>query len=286
MGGKKYKVALSDSNCNGRFDERMSQVPDVHTADGSLYFKGDLFFLTGDKELDGDDGLLLGDGLIVGGQLFDTKVDLAGGKLVLTPHEGATGKLKLAAAPETMELFSPDFKHAVIVAGSGAELTLPEGDYSLYKYSLKRKDAAGANWRLDATATKDAAVAKVTAGGAAELKFGEPFVPVTVVPEWARQNMRNAGGSSQQSKGLLDTIGNALFGDSGGGGRSSPGQQVDLQFDISGQGKEKLSGLTLLDKTTTAIELSKENPDRPKEPTYKILKPDGEVVTQGTFEYG
>ncbi len=61
-----------------------------------------------------------------------------------------------------------------------------------------------------------------------------------------------------------------------------------IAFEIQGEAKESLTDLSHISGDKTQIPLSEEEDlgHRPKEPTYKIVKADGEVVTQGSFEYG
>jgi hypothetical protein len=88
------------------------------------------------------------------------------------------------------------------------------------------------------------------------LKLGEPYVPVVEVPESAKQDLRE--GSTQ----------------------------VKLAFRVEGSGKEGLAELRRISGSRTRIPLSREDRNRPKEPTYTIVKTDGEIVAQGSFEYG
>jgi hypothetical protein len=63
---------------------------------------------------------------------------------------------------------------------------------------------------------------------------------------------------------------------------------VRIGFIVEGAGKERLADLSRVSGDRTRIELSTSNRflNRPKEPTYKIVQPDGQIVAQGSFEYG
>lgn len=64
--------------------------------------------------------------------------------------------------------------------------------------------------------------------------------------------------------------------------------RVSLGFDIEGKAREFVTDLSHISGEQTQIPLSKEEDlgHRPQEPTYKIVKIDGEVVTQRSFRYG
>jgi hypothetical protein len=63
---------------------------------------------------------------------------------------------------------------------------------------------------------------------------------------------------------------------------------AQLQFSIKGSGQEVVTDLERVsgNRTRIALAASAQYPNRPKEPAYRIVKADGEVVTQGDFEYG
>ncbi len=63
-------------------------------------------------------------------------------------------------------------------------------------------------------------------------------------------------------------------------------RQVNFEFSLIGAGKERVQGLALVSGTPKSIKLSPVDQSRPLEPSYKIMKADGELLTQGTFEYG
>ena len=101
-------------------------------------------------------------------------------------------------------------------------------------------------WRLSASATSNTPPVEVKADASTKLGVGEPFQPIV---------------------------------------KASDGAQVRLSFTVNGIAKEQVTDIRLV-SGTSAIETSRKDHARPKEPTYRILKDDGEVVTQGSFEYG
>ncbi len=134
----------------------------------------------------------------------------------------------------------------------GKKIKVPAGKYRLYNYQVFKKDKQGDLWRLNASATNESPFVTVDGRGKPTIQFGEPFKPLVEV--------RMRGKTSRASIG----------------------------FDIEGKGMEFITDLSHISGDQTQIALSEEEDlgHRPKEPTYKVVKADGEVVAQGSFEYG
>ncbi len=132
------------------------------------------------------------------------------------------------------------------------KIKVPAGKYRLFNYQILKKDKQGDLWRLNATATTESPWVTVAGKGKSVVEFGEPYVPVIEVR--VRENTTRAS----------------------------------IGFDVEGKAKEFVTDLSHIDGDRTQIPLSEEENlgHRPKEPTYKIVKTDGEVVAQGSFEYG
>jgi hypothetical protein len=136
------------------------------------------------------------------------------------------------------------------------KIMVPLGKYRLYKYQALKKDEQGDLWRLLAWATTESPFITVERSGDTVLEYGEPYHAIVNV-------VKPRGGSSRPLIALMI-------------------------FAVEGKGKETLRDLSHISGDKTQIPLSKEKDlgHRPKEPTYKIVKADGEVITQGSFEYG
>jgi len=254
IGNQKYNVVLGDSDCNGRFSDRFSVYKFEKPPPGRMrvFGQGDGFYIsTGDK-IEAFDVLNLGDMLLVKDKLFKVSISTAEGKMTLTPLTENLVSLQLAADTERFSIYSEDEKHCLMAYQPDKKIKVPAGKYRLFNYQILKKDKQGDLWRLNATATTESPWITVEGKGKSVVEFGEPYVPVVEV--------RVRGNTSRASIG----------------------------FDIEGKAKEFVTDLSHIAGDRTQIPLSEgENlGHRPKEPTYKIVKTDGEVVTQGSFEYG
>jgi hypothetical protein len=277
--GKTYRVALGDANCDGTFTDKLAPAEGT-MSDGSLYFRGDSFNISSEEMMKDAKTFLLGDQLLVGKQLYDVAIDIPGAKLTLTPAEGARGTLRLPQPVKRIELIS-DRQKAVMCVDSGDSLELPEATYAPYEYSLER-EAAGGKWSLTCKATQATTGTRVTAGAQATLAMGEPFRTGIDVPAWERQNMRMMSTQAPEKKGGILSWFTGSRSDST---PQQPKRSVRLEMRLTGAGNESVTNLQLVDGKSS-IEMSPTNRNQPKEPTYRIMKPDGELLAQGSFEYG
>ena len=253
VGGTHYTVTLCDRNGNGRFDDRVV-IPDIDKHEGfvPLHAKGDVVYLASGGKKDIFDGTTLGDLLLLKDTLYIQKVDLSRGKLILEPVKGGLSPLKLPMRPEHLSLASEDGRHCLnIYQPSGDVIHIPAGRYRLLNYLLLRRDEQGDLWRLAASGTFNSPVFEVVKGAGAVLTAGEPYLPyVDFQP-----------GEIKQLNGYFI-------------------------FRVSGQGKEIMTGLSRIEGNATRIPLSAIDKQEPREPSYTIIKPDGEIVAKGSFEYG
>jgi len=255
--GRTYHVVLGDGNVNGRFNDKLSVFRVVETDECSPQLgAADHFYLTSGKEIGVYDALLYGNLLYVETTLFEIKISTAEGKMTLTPVTENLAPLKLAMAPERIGIYTEDGTNCVMMYRPGTQVVIPQGTYRLLHYTVLRKDAQGDEWLLVAQATERSPSVTVGRGSSVVFNFGEPYVPVVEVPEAARQGVREGA------------------------------TQVRVAFTVEGAGKERLGELSRVSGSRTRIPLSEENPNRPKEPAYKIVQPDGQIVAQGSFEYG
>lgn len=259
LDGQRYRVALGDGNANGRFNDQFSGPQDGLPREPIvLLLSGDSFYVASGRRIEPYDAHPLGGLLFVNGGLFDVNISTSEGKMTLTPVSESLVALKLAMATETMTLYTEDRSCCVMMYRPGTEVRVPQGKYRLLLYTARRKDEQGDEWLLAAQATTESPSVTVDPSSDAVLNFGEPYVPTVQVPEWSRQAVRE--------------------GDS----------EVPLAFLVMGAGDELLAEFRRISGDRTRVPLSevKENRDRPKEPTYTIVKADGEIVAQGSFEYG
>jgi hypothetical protein len=260
LNGQDYRFFLGDRNCNGRFNDRFLLPEDRESKMRyPIYARGDNIFLTDGEEIKSFHSQTCGDFLLIKDKLYNLNINTAKGKMTLTPVSEKLVPLNLSMKVERISLFTEDGKHCLLAYRPGKKIMVPLGKYGLLTYKVYKKDKQGDLWRLIATATKESPFISVNGNNGAALEFGEPYVPLVENYSYTPTSGKLAGKT-----------------------------QYRLMFDAEGIGKEFLVDLSHMSGDLTQIPLSeaKGSSNLPKEPTYKIVKPDGEVVTQGTFEYG
>ena len=255
-GGKKYQLALADGNGSGRFSDTM-ELREQNPGSTDLYPKGDRLYLSSKEDLGYYDGVPLSQHLQLGDALFQLAVDIPSKKMTLTPITEGLGTLDLADKPEIIAVYTKDAEACVAAHQPGKTMLVPPGSYRLLNYQLQRKDEQGDLWRVVARATLNCPFVDVAAGGSAKLSFGEPYEPLVELPVWARQNLQHGNSDAH------------------------------IAFNVYGAARERVTDLSNISpKQKTAIPMSEKNPERPKEPKYRIVDKAGEVVASGKFEYG
>lgn len=252
----KYQIYLGDYNTNGRFDD-FGKVWERELISGDrIWTQGDNFYLTPvDKEMDYYDGQMLGKYLNLKNALFAVSISQIESMLTLTPVTEEVARIELPTDANRISFIGND---AWVMSCLPERTVLaPPGTYRLLDYVLFGDEPTGARWQLTASGTKKSPEITVVAGDIAAYTIGEPFRPTVVVPEWSRKEIQNGM------------------------------EYANLEMTILGAGKEIVVGLEYDNLNgKTALAMSQESKYRPKEATYKILKSDGEVATQGSFEYG
>lgn len=258
LDGQTYRVLLGDGNANGRFNDRLPIQRDPRTGSCSPSSgESDIVCLTSGKKVAVYDTQPCGDLLLVSGKLFEVSISTPEGKLTLTPVTETLAALKLGMETQHMSIFTEDGQHCVMMYRPGSEITIPAGKYRLFGYAVLRKDDQGDLWLLEAEGVPGTPAVTVGEGIDGVIEFGEPYMPIAQVPPWERDNVKKGGAT-----------------------------EVHLMLQVQGKGKEELTEVRRIEGNKTRIPLSSEEPGRPKEPTYKIVKSDGEVVAAGSFEYG
>ena len=259
MDGRSYRVMLGDTDGNGRFNDRFS-IPENFRSISRMpvYAQGDQFYISGTGNIDFTDRQVCGDFVMVNGKLYEVEISTARGKLTLTEVTEGLVPLKLAMETERLALYSEDGEHCLNMYKPESTVLIPAGNYRLLSYQAFRDDEQGDRWRLIAGGSTESPVVSVEQNNGAVLEFGEPFVPIV--------ETQNVGRGS-----------------SGEGASDLP-----LLFNVEGTGRELLTELIHMSGTKTKIPLSKTRgrENRPKEPSYRIVKSDGEIVAVGSFEYG
>ncbi len=253
--GMHYRIELGDRNANARFDD-VVEVPTDMQREDRLYGMGDGFYISSDTKSDYYNEMSLGDKLVLGESVFQVRVSTPESKLTLTPITENLSSIRIPMAVERIVLLDGDFKNGIMMFRPGKVAKVPEGEYRMLSYQALRNDKEGDLWRLNAMGSRKTEPASVKKGSSAVLALGEPYRPLVEIPEWARNNMQNGA------------------------------KEVQISFEIRGKGGEIVSDLSRIQGNKSKIPMSAKNSSRPKEPTYKIVKKDGEVARQGQFEYG
>lgn len=258
VNAKTFAFNFEDSNGNGRFDERLSGEAQVQQSDGVVRYMADRVYVGDTEKLNYEDGMTLPGKVYLDGSLYDLAVDTPGGKMTLTPAPEGQGTLKFPAEPERIVVRSKDGSQSVMAYRPGLSMKVPAGEYALATYQLAKEGPKNSRWSLLALATANSPFAAVGGGATTSLAWGEPFSPVVSVPDWSRSNFLGGGNN-----------------------------EVQLEFVIRGAGNEQVTSLQRNGvEGAPDIPMSAKNPFQPKEPTYKVIQADGEVVAQGAFEYG
>lgn len=251
-----YRIYLSDNNVNGRFDDWGVAGDPSDDRDENLYAGGDRFYLTARDAVPGYyDALALGRHLSLNNRLYTLDIAQTERQLTLTDVTDTAATIELPLPVQSIVLVK-DNDACVMAFNPGTSMLAPPGRYRLLRYLAFRNEPEGARWRLAASGTWNSPEITATPDESVVYTLGEPFQPTVRVPAWARDNLR-AGADS-----------------------------VRLSLVIRGAGNESVLGLSCIEnRENSAIALSN-RAGLPKEATYRILLPDGEVVAQGSFEYG
>ncbi len=255
LGGTRHTFWLQDANCNGRFSDCIATEPGYTYAKG-IEGSGDKLYLA-DTTTPGEyDGIWLTEGIVLGDLYHRMQVDLRQGHVTLTPVTGdAVAPLSIDGSTERLVLRSLTGGDSLMLYRPAGTVQVPPGEYGLLEYTAKKGEGGGF-WALRAAATSKSRTVTVTRGGESTLRFGEPYVP----------SVSLAGSSLSE--------------------RARREGEVRIEFAVHGQGAERVRNLKLLGSRSFGVQVSRKSKTLPVEPAYKIVTSDGEVVTQGTFEYG
>ena len=68
--------------------------------------------------------------------------------------------------------------------------------------------------------------------------------------------------------------------------KAAAGRPLKMDLAILGNAHEIIDGIRHVSGTQTKHKKSKRHSNRPEEAAYRIIKPDGELIASGSFEYG
>ncbi len=255
LDGIGYRVALGDSTANGSFDQMALLEKDRPYSKQRLNAQGDSFFIAASARIASTDGLMLGRYLALGDHLFEVQIDIPAGHMTLTPWQTDLGTLELPSPIRSMTLLSTTDSGGIMMVRTGERIDVPSGTYRLMDYQQIKTDGWGDEWLLRATGSGDSSPITVPLNGSVSLPIGEPLQAVISIADWSLQQA--------VAKGALR-----------------------ITFNLIGSVNEQITDLRRISGTHTQHKLAKRDTNRPEEPTYRIIKPDGERITSGSFEYG
>lgn len=255
LDGAGYRIALGDSNANGIFGNPARLRHDMDLPDRRLFATGDeLYVSTGDL-VRYSDGLLLGDFLALGDRLFEVQVDVPGRRLLLKPLAESVGALEFPVSVESMTLLSAEGDRGFMLCRVGRRAPAPSGTWRLLGYQAHKIDEWGDTWFLRASGSEDTSSVTVTGNEPSPWAVGDPLQTFIDIPEEL----------------LRKTVAN---------------RSLRFNFGIRGNVREIIDEIRHVSGTQTKHAISKRSSNRPEEAAYRIVKPDGEKVASGSFEYG
>ena len=252
LDGKAYRLALSDTTANGSFDEKVALADNRRDPNGRLYPGGDSFLITPNNYFSGRNILLLGDFLAVGERLFQVHLDVPAGRLRLEPRDA--GLVDLPGPMQSLSMISAE-KQGFMAVDTGQQVPVPPGSWTLLSYALQKQDAWGDTWLLESAGCAGAPPLRVVPQDRATLDVGEPLKSQVQLPEYALAQAAAQG-------------------------------SLRMSFLLRGKQDEFVTNLQRISGTRSQHETAARYTNRPKEPSYRIIQPNGEQVASGSFEYG
>lgn len=252
LDGKAYRIALGDSAADGTFSDKVSLPDRLHAPSGQLYPSGDSFLITTRNYFTAGNSLLLGDFLAVGDRLLQLHLDVPSGWLRLEPREA--GRVDLPGPMQSLSMISAR-KQGFMALETGRQVPVPPGDWTLLGYSLQKEDAWGDTWLLQSVGSESTPVLHVPLHETATLDVGEPLKSQVQLPPHALAQAVEKG-------------------------------SLRMSFLLRGKQDEIITSLQRIAGDRSQHETAARHRNRPKEATYRIIKPNGEQVASGSFEYG
>jgi len=283
--GKQHHLVLIDFNSNGRFDDKIKIPDNVRMASGQLYAQlGDVLLVdpqpgltAGESPYDptgSDHRHFLSDMLQIDGRWYDLKVSPTGEQLTLTRSEAPMGSVTNKNETFGALIYSGDKGFLKIRGTKDKPVSIPEGEWKLYSYSITRATPKTENKAAEAkpsteslleglaqslgaapsvlpsslvaaTATDKYKPVTVRKDETVEMPFGPPYTPKVTAVSYGVANARG----------------------------QQPVQQTFLEMTLIGVGGEAVTNMLVKGR-------------QPGKPAFTITDPDDKVVQKGNFEYG
>ena len=256
LDGAGFRFALADASGNGVFGDAPVVNPGSRYADGALFAGGDLFVLApSGQPLKSADGVAFGRNVAVGQRLFEIQLDLAAGSLVLRPLESGIGFLSPSSPILSMSMLAPASNDSLMVFSGDAPIPAPAGNWRLLEYRMLKKDDWGDVWFLHGRGASDVSHLPVRDGETIPLPFGEPLKASVAIGDHSLR-------------------------------RTATQDLLRISMSLLGNAGERIADLRRFSGNLSQHKMSSRSQNRPEEATFRIVKPDGELVFSGSFEYG
>ena len=250
--GNPWSLTLIDENADGSFADLVSERSTMAGggSDQPLYTRSDKLLATpSGTEAGHYDSMPLTGLLWMNGGLHALGIDLAAKQLTLEPAEGAV-EVSVPADTGRLVLLGTGGTESVAFIAPPTTVKIPAGYYRLLSMRMERTDTEGDQWSVVSSGSNRTPRYVLREGEKTELVYGEPFRPVVTA--------RSAG--NYQSA------------------------DARLELSVRGRGQEHVVNIEHRGNATK-IELE-QGGMRPKAPTWQAVRPDGERVASGSFEYG
>jgi hypothetical protein len=246
FGGSERRLALLDFNGNGLFNEYFE--PRAVGPTGRLYAMGDqvLIDVNGDGRFspgtDSDELYPCARCFRVDGEWYSLDISDCGSEVDVQRPDLKLGTIKIPAEASSCSLMLA-CSEGILKVQAGQEVQVPVDTYQVYYHSTEIQHSSG-RWRYDAYGSTAGKKFRVAEGSSVTVEFGAPLLV----------NVRSETRP-------------------GGGNRARAGNTVNISLELSGQGGEIYTNISL-------------NNGRPPAPTFKALDEKGNVVAKGDFKYG
>jgi hypothetical protein len=288
--GKQHHLVLIDFNSNGRFDDKIKIPENVRMASGQLYAElGDVLLIdpppgrtAGDSPYDptgSDYRHFLSDLIQIDGRWYDLKVSPTGDQLTLTHSTVPLGNVTNRNDSFGALIYSGEKGFLKIRGTKDKPVSVPEGEWKLYSYSITKKTPkatdkpkAADNKTAEANPNTESLLAGLA--GSLGVSTGTPFPRPSLVSATATEKYNpvtvRKGETVEMPFGppYTPTVTVAPY-----GAPNEQAAQTYLEMTLIGVGGEAVTNMTV-------------KGSRPGKPEFRITDPEGKVVQQGSFEYG
>jgi hypothetical protein len=294
LDGKKRHVVLIDFNSNGRFDDEIKISDNIRMTSGQLYpEQGDMLLIdpnqgntgyTSPYEVTSNSYQHYVSKMVdIDGRYYNLKISPAGDKLTLDPASVPLGKITNPNGRFSAVIYG-DNGFLKISGEKDTPISIPEGEWKLLSYTIDLTNAPEPSKPEEKKEVKKDE-AKETSGLLALGRVLESLLggnSTSAGPPGRRFSYVTAGATAKYKPVKV-----------------SAGETVEFPFGppykplvsvgyIQGGGENKQAALamTLVGSVGEVVSDMMTNGGRPPKPEFTIKDPKGEVVQNGSFEYG